>query len=153
MQGPDKKIIKDVNGVEINGLNFTQESFAFKTEYSGVYIIRYSYGDQAGNTTIKDYRVTVLDQNAPVITLDKKTVSAKVGDEIKFAAYSVADDSTESDKLVSFICLLTPKGEMLKMAENSNAFKATYAGVWTVCYMAVDEAGNLATDSYQITVK
>ena len=155
VRGPDKKPVKDVNGNVISGVSIFDGSYTLTLAEYGTYVVTYRYSDQAGNESTLQFTIVARDTAAPVLEIsDDKTTSAKVNEAVEIASYVVSDNISEESKIISFVSLITPKGEVLNvLGDDVNAFVPTYAGVWKVCYYVCDEAGNHVMETYEVVVK
>ncbi|MBQ7368994.1 MAG: hypothetical protein IJW60_04755, partial [Clostridia bacterium] len=151
VRGPDKKVVNDLNGKPINNVSAIENNYEFEIEQTGKYTITYTYSDQSGNENFINYSAFVRENVAPTISVNaSRTEIAKLNDVIQIASYTVSDNETSADNLISFTGLLTPNEEMLRL--NGDSFKATQKGVWVVYYYCCDEAGNYSVASYEIIV-
>ncbi len=114
----------------------------------GKYSISYVAEDAAGNYTTYSYVFNVVDTVAPIITLKGIVSSGKVGNVIDIAEAAVTDNVTSEVGL--FVMILDPNGVLRTFT--SDGFVAEKAGVYRICYYAVDDAENTSYVSYEIKV-
>ncbi|MBC1936827.1 DUF5011 domain-containing protein [Listeria grandensis] len=105
---------------------------------AGVYHVTYSVTDSDGNTTTKTITVTVLTDDAPILTTND--VYLKVGDTFEPLAGITAND-TEDGNLTN------------KIKVESNTVDMTQAGTYAVSYSVTDSDGNKTTIQRHIYVR
>lgn len=120
----------------------------------GVYMLKFDCVDQSGVSNSATISIYVDDVVPPTITLhnsynENTVVSGKLGHYIPVSGYTASDNFSEVN--VS-IMVITPQGTKLLVGDDRE-FVAQLKGVYTVRYLAVDEAGNYASMSYKIEVK
>ena len=98
--------------------------------------------------------VGVFDEDAPTIAVKgTPATEGKVGEAFVLPSVEVSDNITATENIRVSKCVFTPKGAMVYINANSNAFVPAYAGEYTVVIMAYDEAGNVQTYTHKVTVK
>ena len=115
----------------------------------GEYFVQYAVKDSSGKSAQWFYTVVAYENQPPVITLEKEIVTnANVGDFIEVSKISVTENAT------TYVCITLPNATTLTLdTDKYNGFIAENAGTYLVTYMAWDEAGNYAIETYRITVK
>ena len=119
---------------------------------SGKYVVYMEVEDSVGNNETFAYAATVVDREAPVITLSGTYEEAKAGKSVILAKATVTDNKTSAEKMEVYVVVVCPNWETL-MAENGKEFKPDQYGTYTVWYYVTDGDGNIAMQSYQFTVK
>jgi hypothetical protein len=118
----------------------------------GIYTVQYYAYDTAYNCGEYTYRIEVRDISAPSITLengyfDGCKKAGKWGTTVRLASVILSDDisNAENVKLHTFAYV---GGHTVEVTDGKLAL--TQKGVYTVCYLAIDEAGNSTFVSYTI---
>lgn len=149
--GPDRKYVKSVDNVLLNGVNIWEEMEIELSAY-GIYTVQYYAYDTAYNCGEYTYRIEVRDISAPSITLengyfDGCKKAGKWGTTVRLASVTLSDDisNAENVKLHTFAYV---GGHTVEVTDGKLAL--TKKGVYTVCYLAIDEAGNSTFVSYTI---
>lgn len=147
VKGPDGKLIVSNEGVVLNEVDgSTVNTFVLKNY--GNYYVTITAIDQNNNDLTISYRIIVTDYTFPTIKLTDKVTSGKVNSAIDFAKYTVGNDKGSH---TTFITVLDPTGSMTYYGEKTS-FTPTKKGVYTVTVSVVDKNGNLAEESYTVTV-
>ena len=108
--------------------------------------------DSAGNGELYAYSINVINTQAPEITLSGIQTEVTAGKSVVLAQATVTDNVTPAEELKVFVVVVCPNWETV-MAEAGKAFKPDQYGTYTVWYYVTDGDGNIATKSYQFTVK
>ena len=146
---PSGKIVKDVNGLPLEGVPYTKSYFV-KLEQYGSYSVVYSSKDVFGREQKNYCALFVSDELAPIISLQGELqTEVKVGEEMKIVK-AIAVDNLDGDVAV-YTYLVDPEGRLLKV-ENGGSYVPTKAGVYEIRYMTIDEFGNLRMLTRKITV-
>ena len=125
------------------------------TKY-GVYTVSYlsveNNAPRQNPNTAVTYEINVCDDEAPVYTVTKKMPNkVKVGETAELPTFTVTDNLTASENIVSYAIIVNPNGRSVYVANGS--FKFDFAGKYKItCYFA-DEAGNTAVYSCTIDVE
>ncbi|PWM75292.1 MAG: hypothetical protein DBX59_02365 [Bacillota bacterium] len=121
-------------------------------EEYGNYSVEYTCRDSTGLESMFSYQLSVVDREKPVIVLsENRTTKAKVGEIIPISAATVSDNCDETPSVVVYV--ICPDGRMVELADDVTMIKAQTAGRYSVLYSAVDAAGNLTAESYDIIVE
>ena len=131
--------------------DYTKE-YSFLATESGKYVVYMEVEDSVGNNETFAYAATVVDREAPVITLSGTYEEAKAGKSVILAKATVTDNETPVEEMEVYVVVVCPNWETL-MAENGKEFKPDQYGTYTVWYYVTDGDGNIAMQSYQFTVK
>lgn len=141
--------VMSTNGILLTGVSVDKE-YTFTLNDYGEYFIRYKAVDSTGKVVILPYKIRVLDEVAPEITLKKAVTSTgKVGKKINLPQATVKDNVDEG--LTAKISVTDPGGKIMTCKDNY--FIPKIAGVYTVKYLAIDSTGNVASKVFTITVK
>ncbi len=152
---PSGNPVKDVNGVELKNVDPTRE-YTVNLNMFGSYTVRYTLSDSTrfGSSDLQSgYILTVEDSEAPVITFAHGFADgAKVGDTLVIPSFTVNDNISDVDKIEVCKYVFTPSGVMVELPGSSNSIMASRAGVYELCVMATDEAGNVTVARHKLTV-
>ena len=131
------EIVKDTNGVVLENVDGTQ-LYQFKVEQYGVYNVSYVTSDGINKSRGMGYRMNVMDDGGPVITIEKPVEALTVGQAYAFPAMTVTDNAdAECD---AWITVKHPSGIL---TTEKNSFVPEEEGNYTIIYMAVDDSGNV----------
>ncbi len=108
----------------------------------GLTAFSFQSADASGNIAVCSYEVLVVDNEPPVLSNCSDDVVIGVGDElceatVSFSAPEVSDNC----------------GATLSQVEGPQSGESLTPGVYTVTYQAIDDAGNAAECSFNITVE
>ena len=96
--------------------------------------------------------IRVVDTEMPTMNLSGNVVkNAKVGDKITLPTATVSDNLTQNCTIKVYV--FNPNGQLLEIKEGDKGFIPTCAGVYTVVYYVIDEAGNFAFQRFTVTVR
>lgn len=150
---PDGGSVTDLGGVTLDGGDGAAQSpcvmHEIRLDSYGRYSVSYTATDGSDNNYRYSYSITVADITPPVITLGEADKLAKVGDTVKIASATVTDDRSEN--LTVSVYLTLPDGRVMRL--DGTAFVANQKGRFIVTYYATDEEGNVALESYAVTVE
>lgn len=131
-----------------NGSEIDKTGNAFIPPYALNYRVIYNV-TYDGHSQTRTVNLTVSDTTAPIISVDGEYVSkAKVGDKITVFEASVSDKN--SYKLVVNVLF---NGVTVIEPDENNTFTIDKAGTYTIKYVATDNAGLTATQTYTIKVE
>lgn len=141
---------KDVNGVVLNGVSaFANHSFV--ADKYGQYTISYSVYDTAGRKQLYNFIITVPDDVAPTISVEKPNYkSVKIGDTVSIAKASATDNIDEN--VTVYVYVLMPDHTTFALKGNDKYFVGQ-VGTYTVRYFAIDQAGNTSYVDYTFESK
>lgn len=150
---PDGNVVTDATGKQLRNVD-PSEAYTVKFDRYGQYNVRYSATDKnRGTTTNFFYSLIVVDEAAPEITLTSTTVvSAKVGDVIALPDFTVSDNVTATENIKILKYVMNPHGELITLPDASNSIRCATAGEYEFRLIAVDEAGNMQTMRFTVTV-
>lgn len=162
VKSPSGKIVKDVNGKELNEVDPSIE-YSFKLTESGQYRVTYTAIDSEYNEATTSYGINILDKVAPTIKLGSASTTAKVGETVKLPVISVSDDVTAAENVKVYAVMRTSDGALIplgahEMTISGETYKIRYAytfdyvGEYTFIVLAMDEAGNQALAKFVVTV-
>ena len=149
---PDGNTVTAEDGTLLNVSADPGKAYTIKLEKYGLYMITYTAVDAAGMQRVYEYTFRAVDDIAPTIVLEDHTESANVGDSVVVANAQISDNVSAAGNCTQYITVQLPNGAILKLGENSNSFRASVAGTYTVTYMVSDEAGNVGYASYEVVV-
>ncbi len=155
VKGPNNSDVTATDGTVLNeGIDPTK-SYTFRLEKRGTYTVTYTYTDTNGNPVSSNYRINILDDEAPTITLnggynENTLVKAKVGETHKVQTYVVTDNQTPERNLIVDViseapdmCVWPVYGEVV----------FTMKGTWRIYYYCLDERGNMSYTYYTVQVE
>lgn len=128
------------------------KGYSFLAEESGKYVVYIEIEDSVGNGEIYAYAISVVNRDAPVITLSGTRAKATAGKSVILATAEVTDNTTPVEDMTVFVVVVCPNWETV-MAENGEEFEPDQYGTYTVWYYVTDADGNITMESYQFTVK
>ena len=136
------------DGTLLNGASGDRDYEITVTSY-GAYRVLYSAADTSGNSAGLSYLIQVTDNVAPEITVSAALpAELKAGETLMLPA-ATASDKTDGEIAVN-IYVVTEQGQIVVV--KNGAVKLTDAGTYKVFYWCADKAGNLACNSYTVTV-
>ncbi|MBQ7912458.1 MAG: hypothetical protein IJ506_07495 [Clostridia bacterium] len=150
-----RQYLTSTDNVLLDGTCPTNRAYQVKLDEYGEYTVFYTVLDGNQKQTTISYKITIADNQAPVLKLakgytEKTVVSATAGATVKIADYTVSDDIDPKDKITVFVAIVDPTNSTSIL---SKSFKATVKGDYTVCYYAYDSAGNYTSTYYTVRVK
>jgi len=147
------------DGVVLDGTQDYNREYIVVASTYGSYIATYTCQDQAykggvfspnkQSTGISAY---VIDDIAPVITVDTSKATASLGSTVGVRGYSVKDNITPTNDIVVNIYVISPIGNISDITSKKN-FVADVAGEYKVIYYATDAANNISSVSYVVDVR
>lgn len=136
----DDMLLKNADG---------SRNYEIKLAEYGQYVVTYVAYDGKGNAARISYAISVKDVNPPRITFEKGfKLSGKIGESYVIPDYTVIDDVSSTDKVVSGIYVLTPFDRFEAITDKTYVFRA--AGEYTIYIFAYDEEYNYVF--YTVTV-
>lgn len=152
----DGNYLSDVNGVLLKDVDPSRD-YTVNFDKLGEYAVKYFVSDvfnSSANTASYSVSYKVLDEVAPVIKFSGEfKTEIKVGEIYSLPSVKVSDNYSENDKIQFMKYFSDPSGRMNEISSDSNSFKATIAGKYTLYYMAVDEAGNVGYFTVDVIAK
>ncbi len=144
-------------------VTFDKATMKFTPANTGNYTISYTATDDAGNSTVKEFSITVGDKTGPIINLGDESVNApskmKVGSTftLDISKISIYDEyegqSIAIDGGNVTITLRNPNGDSVsKISPNGYSWKLDKVGTYTLTYVAKDSSGNRTTITKNIEV-
>ena len=144
-----------MDGVLLDGNCDVTRAYEVKLESLGSYLVKYVYEDQNGNSKTVHYGMSVPERNAPTLTLvdvaNGAVVKAELNAWVEIAQYTVADDTTATENLHSYVAVFDP--DYMYVTVEDGRFGAIKAGDYIVQYYCYDEQGNCASASYIVRVE
>lgn len=129
--------------------------FTIVAEKYGQYHVDYISADTFGKREFNlGYVITVEDREKPQIEFSCEFAKEiKLGEVIVVPNFTVRDNVTEAENIVTEIYVSLQNGQLIKLDEGSNAFRPIYAGEYKVLVIATDETGNMTMETAVVTVK
>ncbi|MBP3423246.1 MAG: hypothetical protein J6K86_05730 [Clostridia bacterium] len=172
---PSGKVVKDVNGVELQNVPANIDYTIKLVEY-GQYQVTYKSTDWAGEEGVSTYAVNIFDQRAPKLSIKGEwSATAKVGDVVVLPEVEIRDDSSSFYEISVYRMVRNPFDVLTvfgydrvfveegldtpstaddksywKYTEYSFTFK--YVGEYKFIIVAADAAGNQTYIEYVVTV-
>ena len=147
---PDGTYGKADDGTVLDGKQDTQKTYVFTLTDFGRYSVVYRAQDGSGNALRYTYTVYCADSVLPSVTIERTSMTAKVGVIVIPRIVSMSDNLTPTEALQVQTTLLLPSGKMIALL--GNAFEATVAGEYVVYYNVFDEMGHFTQAKCVITV-
>ena len=147
---PKKETAISQDGITLERVS-ADRAYAIELNEYGSYRVRYFVLDAEGNVVkqLQSYQISAVDGEAPKIALGEKKTSVKLGATVQVAAAQVKDNISLENKIYVFV--KAPNGVIAQITNGE--FKADKFGVYTVMYAVYDEAGNMASAYYTVTVQ
>ncbi len=145
---PDGKVVVAKDGTELKNADGSLEYEIALKKY-GSYIVAYSTEDSSGNRASLTYLLTVIDDEAPVITMSGKVpAEGKVGEKI-ILPEATAKDKIDGEVSVNYY-VITNQGQFVVLKDR--AFVPQTAGEYTICVWSIDASGNMGSETYTVNV-
>lgn len=136
-------MIKGPNDAEFSAYTFGD----FVPESFGVYIVRYYAEDSGANRAYIDRKITVIDGNIPVITVDGTIPETAL---IKSSLTLPTATATDNGETVEVVRAVYYNDTLIEITGNTLTFDK--AGVYKIVYYAVDADDHEVTTTYTVTV-
>lgn len=155
VKDPDGNYAVSVDGITLKDVDPRIAYSILLTKY-GAYTVSYisvenNVPRQNPNNGVK-YEINVCDDEAPVYTVSKKMPNkVKVGETAELPTFTVTDNQTSAENIVSYAVIVNPYGRSVYVGNGS--FKFGFAGKYRISCYFVDEAGNTAVYSFTVTVE
>jgi hypothetical protein len=151
VKAPSGQFARTEDGHLLDNYLYTGGALAIKLTEYGRYEVHVTAQDDAGNDGLAAMIIKVVDTEAPKVTLsDDVVTSAKVGKKVKLPTATVSDNLTQNCTVKVYV--FNQNGYVLELGEEDKGFTPTSAGVYTVVYYVIDEAGNFVSQRFTITV-
>ena len=144
---PNGEVMQATDGTNLANVDGSKVRYCVLSTL-GEYTVLIRIKDQNGNSMTMRYLMTVYDTKKPEISVSGVPTSAKVGETITLPK------ATANETLIGetvYINVRTPDGVIKKVYNNK--FVVDKAGVYTVCYYAIDEMYNITELYFEIVVK
>lgn len=142
---PNGDVITATDGTELYKADYNKDYEIQLTDY-GVYYVQYKVSDFSGNPAKYGYQITVKDFTPPTVEIVGGERRCKVGDLVKIANATVADDDGAAKY---YVVVIKPNGDVLYVTDGQ--FKADVKGEYCVYYTVFDESNN-ATQAHYVVV-
>lgn len=141
--GPDGQALVSTDGETLDNVPAVYGQTIRLEEY-GNYQVIYTAADASGRSErTVTYTISVIDDMAPVITPQANMRESYALDgTVVIPKVTVTDNETAAENISVKKYVVLPTGRIAELPGNS--FIASYAGKYTVRYVAYDEAGNQA---------
>lgn len=146
VRGPSG-VVKSIDNVNLSGKD-PLEIYQFQINEYGRYTISVTANDTNTNEMPFIYNIIVESKVKPVITLSAKVTTGVVNGAVSFARFTV---DKELGKYSYFYTVVAPNGRI--SYSKSTFFTPTMVGEYLVTLSVIDEIGNMAEESYVVTVK
>ena len=156
VEGPNRSAVTALDGTVLNaGIDVTKE-YTFRLDQTGVYTVYYKYVDTNGNPYTSEYKIYILDDEAPTLTLDggyneNTVVTVKKGKAYTVQTYKVEDNKTAAENLIVSVMAYAPDFCVSPVKNGKIVFNAK--GTWRIYYYCLDEMGNCSLTYYTVKVK
>lgn len=144
------KLCTSTTGVKLSSITHT-DLYSFTCSDYGNYLITYSISDDSGNTYYYAHTISVIDDVLPeIIVSGKISNSYKNGKTITLPSATATDNIDE--KVDIMVAVYLPDG-LRGYYKPGDKVTFTQKGAYTIKYIAVDTAGNMAEVVYITNVK
>lgn len=143
-------------GGTVEGFNnvLLKEGMSFEIQEYGNYTITYTARDYKGLKGEKSINIIVEDTTPPIISLSSyKELQGKVNKDIQLTKFTVQDNATISEELITHIYLVKPNGIMEVVDKETLKVKVTEAGDYKVIYYARDAYDNETIEILKLKVE
>lgn len=143
-------------GGTVEGFNnvLLKEGMSFEIQEYGNYTITYTARDYKGLKGEKSINIIVEDTDSPIISLSSyKELKGKVNKDIQLTKFTVQDNATASDALITHIYLVNPNGIMDIVDKQTLKVNVTKAGEYKVIYYARDAYDNETIEILKLKVE
>lgn len=130
--------------------NAAIDNYKITLSQYGTYFVRYTATDSSGRTQTNEISLMVLDEQPPVLTVEKAQETAYVGSSVAIAGYGAKDNVSDSENIKVKVFIRSPLFDYEMLKDGITSFTPTVAGKYTVVYYAYDEAGNYSTYEYAV---
>ena len=138
------------NGKEVLPARSAEQPFEFVLSEYKSYAIIYESSDSAGNRAKVQFNVTVLDEEAPTLTVNGSySATVKRGDKVQILSYTASDGQGEVETLV----FVKDNQTKLTFVQVGSEYIFTKSGVYEIVYRSVDGANNITRKSFTIVVQ
>ncbi len=153
---PDGSSMQSVDGVLLDNAD-PYRDYEIALDSIGDYLVSYRIEEAESfvsktNPTFLRYSLSVTDKEPPVIVWKGEfATELNAGDIFVVPNYTVSDNHSAEDKIIVRVFIETPVYQFIMLPGNS--IKMNHKGVYRVRIMAVDEAGNIFSETHYVTVK
>lgn len=137
VKDPAGEVVKDTEGNLLEAVD-GRKSYKIKMDQFGSYMVNYVLNDGTNKTLPMGYRLDVMDDGAPTVTLSEPVKVLTVGKEYKLPTVNVTDNSEV--ECTVWISVKHPNGTISSEAES---FVPEEAGVYYISFTAMDGNGNI----------
>lgn len=161
--------VKAVDGTLLDGSQDPTKNYVIKITEFETYKVTYEAKDATGRSVQVNYRITGVDMVPPVITLNygftENTVHNVTLGKPFSIEYTVTDNITEEDKMMTYIVLIHDKDKHIifsrlpqevttgKYDLITDTCTITRRGMYTLYIYAMDESKNASIASYKVNVQ
>lgn len=140
------------DGKLLNNFLYDQSALMIKLTEYGKYEVHVTAQDPSGNEGLAAMVIRVVDTEAPTFNINGEVVAtAAVGDKINLPSVTVSDNLTQNCTVKVYV--FNQNGHVLEIKEGDKGFTPTRAGVYTIVYYVMDEAGNFQSQRFTVTVQ
>lgn len=138
------------NGEEVLSARSAVQAFDFIVNEYKSYAIIYEAVDMAGNRAKLQFNISVLDEEAPTLTVDGTyAATVKRGEKVKILSFAASDGQGEVKTLV----FVKDNQTKLTFVKVGSEYTFTKNGVYEIVYRSVDSVGNITRKSFTIVVE
>lgn len=147
VKDPMGEVVKDTEGNLLEAVD-GRNTYKIKLDQFGSYQVSYVLSDGTNKTLPMGYRLDIMDDGAPTLTLSEPVKVLTVGKEYKLPSVTVTDNS-EAECTV-WISVKHPNGTISSETER---FVPEEAGVYYISFTAMDENGNICRHEVETYAK
>lgn len=151
VKDPDGNKIVSNEGIALDGTCLADQKYSFTVTKYGNYRVTYKATDQSGNTYTLSKVIIVADEEAPVVTVNSKTVTISQLSIYQIDNFKITDNYSTEENLT--VTVMVCDETNLSVVSVGTQFEAKYAGTYTVYVYCEDEAGNGGYATYTLIVE
>ena len=141
-------VVSDAN-VRLENLTDLSQSHEITLNVYGNYLISYLIKDAAGNPTVYEYAIAVVDEVAPTVRLNAHATAVYCGKAITLASLNITDDISSPENCKVFKYVQTSDGQ--RVSVKGKTYTPAKAGEYQVWYYVYDENENVTIVGYTFT--
>lgn len=139
---PDGKYATLPSGTEASSLDCSSPQTILLNEYGSWRLDYIAYDSHNGSKARSIYSYKVVDEEAPLITVDRENISLKVGAILQVPSFEVSDNCTEKSDITVVVYLIDAEGTFETLTEGKK--DAMAEGKYTIRISAYDESSNMS---------
>lgn len=146
---PDGDIATATDGTALDSVD-PATVYQLKMAQYGTYRIVYTATDGINSSSGVAFSLTVPDRTGPTVTLDGKVSGWKVGEPVVLPVIQANDNCSASEAVSTWITVKHPDGYLSWV---SDTYTPDTAGAYEITFNAVDEGGNITSQTVAVLAK